>query len=62
MLEGRETFLKIYANLPASLRKEIIVIVDDVGPMTWEAAYVDVINETPRAKEILDKLTKLSII
>jgi len=57
----KERFLKIYSNIPLSLRKEVIVVLDN-EPLTWNAAYIEVFNNTPRSKEILQKLEELKII
>ncbi len=60
--DARERFLKAYANLPLSTRREIIVVLEQEGPVTWEAAYLEVKNNTEKAKEILEKLAKLNLI
>lgn len=59
--ELREIFLKIYANLPLGLRKEIILIFDK-EPITWNVAYVEVESNTEKGKIILKKLDELRII
>ena len=61
-LDGiRERFLKSYANLPLSAREEIVVVFED-GPLSWKAAYFEVNNETPRGREILEKIKNLNIL
>jgi len=57
----RAKFLRIYANLPLNQRNEIVVVVDD-EPMTWNAARVEIENDTEKGKEILQKLVDLQII
>ena len=57
-----QTFLKIYANLPLGVRKEIILVLDDRGPITWDVAFVEVQANTPLSKMILEKLERLNII
>jgi len=59
--ELRERFLKIYANISLSLRKEIIAIIDK-EPVTWSVAYVEIFNGTKKGEEILKKLDELKII
>lgn len=54
-------FLQIYANLPLNQRNEIIVVVDD-EPLTWNAARIEIENNTDKGKEILEKLVALGII
>jgi len=55
-------FLKIYANLPINLRNEIVLVLDEKGPITWNAAYIEINNNTQLGKQIFDKLVKLKII
>ncbi len=61
-MEGnKEKFLKIYADIPLGVRKEIILTLDD-KPITWDVAFIEIHNNTDLSKVILDKLEKLSII
>lgn len=63
MTEGlKEKFLRIYANLPLGIRKEIILVLDDGRPITWDVAFVEVQVDTPLSKTILENLEKLKII
>lgn len=55
-------FLKIYANLPINLRNEIVLVLDESGPITWNAAYIEINNDTKLGEQIFDKLVKLKII
>ena len=57
----KEKFLKIYANIPLGLRKEIVLVLDD-EPLTWNAAYIEVVNSTGKSSEILKKLDEMKII
>lgn len=59
--EGRDSFLRIYADLPLSLRKEIILVLDK-EPMTWNAAYIEIFNNTKKSPIILKKLREMKII
>lgn len=59
---SRESFLKVYSNLPINLRKEVILVLDDKGPITWEVAYIEVENKTKLGDQILKKLAELDII
>ena len=61
-IDAREQFLRAYANLPLSSRREIVVVLEEEGPVTWEAAYLEVKNDTVKSKEILQKLEKLNLI
>lgn len=57
----REKFLKIYADIPLSLRREIILVLED-GPISWNVAFVEVSNKTNKSEIILKKLNELKII
>lgn len=61
MSNKREKFLKIYANLPLGVRKEIILTLDD-KPITWDVAFIEINNNTKISKIILEKLKRLDII
>jgi len=58
----REKFLKIYANLPLGIRQEIILVLEDSRPITWNVAFVEIEANTALSESILDKLEKLQII
>ena len=61
-------FLRVYSSLPLGVRREIILVLDPQagitvgGPITWEVAYIEVENDTPLSKVILEKLGKLDFI
>jgi hypothetical protein len=59
---NKENFLKIYANLPINLRQEIILVLKNKGPITWDVAFFEVDNDTGLSQEILTKLKQLKII
>jgi hypothetical protein len=59
---NKEKFLQIYANIPLGIRQEIILVLDDGKPITWNVAFVEVEADTPLSKVILEKLEKLKII
>lgn len=61
-LGRKEKFLKIFANLPIGIRQEIILVLDDGKPITWNVAFVEMEANTPLSKIILEKLEKLQII
>jgi len=54
-------FLKVYANVPVNLRREIILVIED-EPITWNTAYVEIINRTELGKKILKKLIEFNFI
>lgn len=55
-------FLRIYANLPLGVRKEIVSVLDPEGPITWEVAYLEIEKDTPASGRILQKLATLELI
>lgn len=61
-LGNREKFLKIYANLPISVRQEIILVLANNQPITWNAAFIEVNANTKISKIILEKLQRLGFI
>ena len=60
-MDKRTKFLKIYANLPLGERSEVVVVVDN-EPLSWNAAHLEVEQNTPAGKKILEILTKLEIL
>ena len=59
---GKERFFKVYANLPINLRREIVLVLPEKGPITWNVAYLEINNDTSLGEEILQKLIDLKII
>ncbi|MDP2860668.1 MAG: hypothetical protein Q8N98_03040 [bacterium] len=57
-----ERFLKTYVNLPIGLRGDIVYVLPEKGPITWNAVYLEVSNNTELGKTILEKLDELKII
>lgn len=57
----KEKFFKVYANLPLNLREEIILVIND-EPITWKVAYLEISEDTPLGKRILEKLEALELI
>ena len=57
----KEEFLKIYANLPLNIRKEVIIVFEK-EPLTWFSVYIEVINNTLKSQKILKRLKELKII
>lgn len=54
-------FLQVYANLPQKLRDQIIVVIDD-KPMTWNAVYIELQNETELGVRTYEKLKEMEVI
>lgn len=60
-MDYKSKFLKVYANIPLNLRNEIVVVIDD-QPLSWNAAKIEIENDSPIAKQILDKLVNMQIL
>ena len=58
-LEDR--FYKVYSSLPLGVRNETILVIND-DPITWKVAKLEIDNNTPIAKQILEKLAVLEFI
>lgn len=54
-------FLKVYANVPDGLRSGIIAVVDE-KTYSWNAAYLEIKNETELGERIFRQLLKTEII
>lgn len=61
-MENKDRFLKVYSNLPLGTRDEVILVLPDKGPITWNAAYLEIKAETPSGQEIFNKLIELNFI
>ena len=60
--ETKVRFVKVFSNLPDKVREEDIIVVIDEKPYTWNAAYLEVKNDTNLGEKILNKLKELEII
>ncbi len=58
----RESFLKTYANTPINLRGDIILVLDKLGPVSWNAAYIEVEKKSEISETILKELKALDLI
>ena len=61
-MKNGDKFFKVYANLPLNLREEIVLVLPDLGPITWKIAYLEISGGTPVGEKILKKLTELQVI
>ena len=57
----RAKFLQAYANVPESLRKDIVVIIDK-KPYTWDTAYLEIKNNTSTGKKMLINMEEMGIL
>jgi hypothetical protein len=60
-MANKDKFFKVYVNLPLNLREEVILVLGD-EPITWKVAYLEISEETPLGKRILEKLEALEFI
>ncbi len=58
----KDRFFRVYANLPVGLRDQVIIVLPEVGPMSWNVAYIEVSNNTKLGDTIVEKLVELKII
>lgn len=61
-MEGKDRFIRVYSNLPINLRNEVILVLPNIGSITWNVAYLEINGETELGKIIIDKLIELKII
>lgn len=60
-MEDYSRFQTIYANLPETIRRSIVVIVDE-KPYSWNAVYIELKGQTKLGKAMYKQLIKLGII
>lgn len=60
-MDLKASFQKIYANLPLGARSEIVATIDG-EPMTWNAVYIEVQQDSEKSKKILLFLEKAKIL
>ena len=58
----KEKFFRVYANLPIGLRDQVVIVLPEIGPLSWNAAYAEVSNSTKIGDTIVEKLIELKII
>lgn len=58
----KEKFFRVYANLPLNLRNDVVLVLPDKGPITWNVAYLEISQETDLGNIIVSKLIELDII
>ena len=59
--DKRAKFLKIYANIPEGLRKDIIVVIDK-KPYTWNTSFIEIQGSTSLGEKILKALRNMGLI
>lgn len=61
-MEGKNRFIKVYSNLPINLRNEVILVLPNIGSITWNVASSEINGETEIGQTIINKLIELKII
>jgi hypothetical protein len=61
MEDKRAKFLKIFSNIPETLRESIVAVVDN-KPYTWNVAYIEIKNKTELGKKILKIMEELELV
>jgi len=56
-----EKFLRVYPNIPANLREDIVVVIDN-KTYTWDTAYLEIKENTSLGKKVLKALEGLGIL
>ena len=54
-------FQQVYANLPLNQRQEVVIVIDN-EPLSWNAAKIEIDNDTHKGKQMLELLSKLGIL
>ena len=62
MDDKKAKFIRIFANIPEKIRGEDIIVVVDDKPFTWNAAMIEVKNDSETGEKIIKVLEKLGII
>lgn len=58
----KEKFMRVFANVPEKMRGEEVISVVDDKPFTWNAAMIEIKNDSELGKKILKILEKAGII
>ena len=61
MEDKRAKFLRIYANIPAELREDMLVVVDK-KTYSWDISYLEIRDNTPLGQKILKTLENMGIL
>jgi hypothetical protein len=60
-MDKKAIFRKAYANLPLGARREIVAVIDG-EPMTWQAIWIEIDQNTIKCEKILNYLFELKIL
>ncbi len=57
----RAKFIRVYAGVPENLRRDIVIVIKK-KPYTWDAAYLEVKNNSGVGKKILKALEEMEVL
>ena len=60
-MDLKQRFYQVYNNLALGVREEVVLVINNES-ITWRVARLEVDNNTPLSKEILEKLKELKFI
>jgi hypothetical protein len=58
----RASFYRVFSNVPLGLRTDIVIVEEKLGPMSWNAVWVEVLAKSPLSEKLLKKMRELEII
>jgi len=59
--DAKAKFMKVYADLPIGIRREIIALIDE-EPVSWNVAFFEIKKNTEKGEKILNKILSLGIL
>jgi len=62
MIDKKDKYLRIFANIPEKIRAEDVIAVIDDKPFTLNTATIEIKNDSELGKKILIQLEKLGIL
>ena len=60
-MDLKQRFYQVYNNLPLGVRDEVVLVINDES-VTWKVARLEIDNNTPLSREILERLEELKFI
>ncbi len=61
MEELRAKFQEIFANLPSSMRNDVVVVINE-KPYSWNSAHIEISTKTELGDKMLKILEELGIL
>lgn len=59
--DKKAKFLRAYANVPESFRRDIIIVVNK-KPYTWDTAYLEIKKDSTLGKKMLKTLEEIGLL